>query len=82
MTLRFEDWLSAQQERKDEIGALARIPAMQDVAQKATRRKPDEHRDWANIVIRIAQPGHVAVFNDAWQEYLLAKQAATTESLE
>jgi hypothetical protein len=82
MTLRFEQWLSTQQGRTDEIGDLARIPAMQDIAQKATRRKPDEHRDWVNIVIRIAQPGHVAVFNDAWQEFLLAKQAATTESLD
>lgn len=82
MTLRFEEWLNAQQERKDEIGDLARAPAMRDVTQKATRRKPDEHRDWANIVIGIAQPGHVAVFNDAWQEFLLAKKAATTESLD
>jgi hypothetical protein len=82
MTLRFEEWLSAQQERNDEIGDLARIPAMQDVAQKATRQKPDEHRGWVNIVIRIAQPGHVAVFNDAWQEFLLAKQATTMEALD
>lgn len=82
MALRFEDWLNTQRGRKDEIGDLARIPAMQEAVQKAVRRKADEHRDWANIVIRIAQPGHVAVFNDAWQEFLLAKQAATTEALD
>ena len=82
MALRFEDWLSTQQGRKDEIGDLARIPAMREIVQKAVRRKADEHRDWANVVIGIAQPGHVAVFNDAWQEFLLAKQAATTEALD
>jgi hypothetical protein len=79
MTLRFEDWLSTQQERKDEIGDLARIPDMQDVAQQTSKRKSDEHMEWVNVVIKIAQPGHIAVFNDAWQEFLLAKQAATTE---
>lgn len=82
MILRFEDWLSKQQERSDEIGDLARIPAMQDIAQQASRRKPDEHKNWADIVIRIAEPWHIAVFNEAWQEFLLAKQAAAQESLD
>ena len=80
MILRFQDWLSTQQERTDEIGELARIPNMQEITQKTSRRKSDEHRDWADVVIGIAQPGHIAVFNEAWQEFLLAKQAATTES--
>jgi hypothetical protein len=49
---------------------------MQAINHKSSRRKPDEHKNWADIVIRIAEPGHIAVFNEAWQEFLLAKQAA------
>ena len=48
---------------------------MQDVEHKATRRV-DEHKNWTEIVIKIAEPGHIATFNEAWQEFLLAKQAA------
>jgi hypothetical protein len=76
MILRFEEWLIDQQYREDLIGDLARVPGMQDINHKSSRRKPDEHKNWANIVIRIADPGHIAVFNEAWQEFLLAKQAA------
>lgn len=76
MMLRFEDWLVEQQSREDLIGDLARVPSMQDIDPKPTRRKTDEHKNWADIVIRIAEPGHIAVFNEAWQEFLLAKQTA------
>ena len=82
MTLRFQEWLNAQQERNDEIGDLARTPDLQNVAQKATRQRSDEHQNWADIVIDTAQPGYVAVFNDAWREFSLAKQVATVEALD
>lgn len=80
MTLKFEDWLTAQQGRKDLVGDLARVPSLQNVDHEMTRRKPDEHQKWADLVIRIAEPGHIYVFNDAWQEFLLAKQAAAQGS--
>jgi hypothetical protein len=76
MMLRFEEWLIDQQERDDLIGDLARVPSMQDVQHKSSRRKPDEHRNWADIVIGMAETGYIAVFNEAWQEFLLAKQVA------
>jgi hypothetical protein len=81
MMLRFEEWLVEQQSREDLIGDLARYPSMQNIEQNLSKRKSDEHKDWANIVIRIAEPGPIAVFNEAWQEFLLAKQAAK-ESLD
>ncbi len=80
MILRFEEWLLSQQYREDLIGDLARVPSMQNIDHKASKRKSDEHKDWADIVIRIAEPGHIAVFNDAWQEFLMEKQAAAQSS--
>ena len=74
--LKFEDWLIDQQYREDVIGDLARVPSMQNIDHKVSRRKTDEHKDWTEIVIRIADPGYIAVFNEAWQEFLLAKLAA------
>lgn len=76
MVLRFEEWLLGQQKRKDLIGDLARAPAMYEISQKSSRRKADEHKNWADIVIGTSEPEHIAVFNDAWQEFLLAKEAA------
>ena len=78
--LNFETWLVDQQDREDQIGDLARIPRMQNIEHKSSRHKPDEHKNWVDIVISIADPGHIAVFNEAWQEFLLAKQAAEEES--
>jgi aspartate/tyrosine/aromatic aminotransferase len=76
MMLRFEEWLTDQQERDDLIGELARVPSMQAVQHKPSRRKFDEHKNWADIVTGMAEKGHIAVFNEAWQEFLLAKQVA------
>lgn len=76
MMLRFKDWLIDQQHREDLIGDLARVPSMQDIEQKISRRKTDEHKNWADIVIKIAEPGYIAVFNEAWQEFLIARLAA------
>jgi hypothetical protein len=77
MDLRFEEWLISQQERNDLIGDLARLPSLQNAELKSSRRKSDEHKNWADIVISIAEPEHIAIFNEAWQEFLLAKQADT-----
>lgn len=76
MVLKFEEWLLAQQNRKDLIGDLARDPAIREARQKPSRRRADEHKSWADIVISSAKPAHIAIFNEAWQEFLLAKQAA------
>jgi hypothetical protein len=76
MILRFEEWLTNQQDREDLVGNLARDPKMQNIEQKSSRRQPDEHRNWADVVISSDEPGQIAVFNEAWQEFLLAKLAA------
>ncbi len=76
MTLRFDVWLKEQQSRQDEIGELARVPSMIRPESSSSKRAVDEHHTWVDIVIRIADVGHVHAFNDAWQEFLLAKQAA------
>jgi hypothetical protein len=76
MVLRFEEWLINQEYREDLIGDLARVLSMQNTDRKLARRKSDEHKNWVEIVIGIAEPGYIAVFNEAWQEFLLAKQSA------
>lgn len=76
MIIKFGEWLVTQQHRKDLIGDLARIPSLQTINHAIPKRKPDEHKSWADIVIRIAEPGYITVFNEAWQEFLLARQAA------
>ncbi|MBE2224564.1 MAG: hypothetical protein IAF02_23700 [Anaerolineae bacterium] len=79
--LKFEAWLIDQQGREDIIGDLAHVLSMQNSEQTPSKRKSDEHKKWADIVIKIPESGLIAVFNEAWQEFLLEK-AATTESLE
>lgn len=81
MILKFEEWITNQQSREDLIGNLARDPNMQNIEHKPSRRYFDEHKIWADIVIGMADTGYVDVFNEAWQEFLLAKQAAK-ESLD
>jgi hypothetical protein len=77
MILTFEDWLINQQYRKDSIGELARVPGLQNPEIKSSRRKSDEHKSWATIIVNIAAgPGFIEVFNEAWQEFQLAKHAA------
>lgn len=76
MALRFDEWLIGQRDRADEIGELARVPAMQAVIQRQPGRRLDEHKAWADIVIRIVEPGLVYIFNEAWQEFVLARQQA------
>ncbi len=74
MVLKFEEWLVDQQHREDRIGDLARILSMQKFEPKDSRRKPNEHKNWVDIVIRLAEPGYIPVFNEAWQEFLLEKE--------
>jgi hypothetical protein len=78
--LKFEDWLNDQQYREDSIGDLARLPSIQNIEPSISKRKLDEHKDWADTIIRMDQPGYIFVFNEAWQEFLLAKQAAEDAS--
>lgn len=76
MALKFEAWLNDQQTRDDEIGALARLPKMQGLENKESKRAFDEHREWVNIVLGIPDGRNVFVFNDAWKEFLVARKAA------
>jgi hypothetical protein len=80
MTLKFEEWLVDQQYREDSIGNLARVPGMHNVEPGILKRKLDEHKNWADIIIRMEQPGYIYTFNKAWQEFLLAKQATEDAS--
>lgn len=73
--LKFEDWLIGQQERADLIGDLALILSMQDSERKSSKRKTDEHKKWADVVIGMPEPRFISVFNEAWQEFQLAKDA-------
>lgn len=82
MILRFAEWLVDQQDREDFVGDLARIPSMQNIDREVPRSKFDEHKNWADIVIKIDEPGHIAVFNEAWQEFLLAKKQAANSTLD
>ena len=75
MKLTFKNWLFNQKEREDQIGKLARAMATIDYSPVQRRRKPDEHKKWADIVTRHDQPEYVLFFNRAWQEYQTAKQA-------
>lgn len=78
MILTFGDWLINQQTRQDSIGELARVSGLQNPEIKLSRRKIDEHKNWATLVVNNVSPGYIEVFNEAWQEFLLAKQAATS----
>jgi hypothetical protein len=66
----FQHWLFSQQERRDQIGQLARaMTQVTEVGDTKPSRKPDEHKKWAGIIIKHGEPEHVFVFNQAWQEY-------------
>lgn len=75
--IKFQDWLIDQQNRKDRIGDLARAPGMQAIELKTSKRNADEHKTWVNIVIGIPETEYIAIFNEAWQEFSVAKQAAS-----
>lgn len=74
--LKFEEWLIDQQHREDLIGDLAYVLSKEDTTRISTKHRADEHKNWSDVVIGISEPGYIAIFNDAWQEFLLAKQLA------
>jgi uncharacterized protein YozE (UPF0346 family) len=74
MKLTFKEWLFKQKERKDAVGRLARAMDEVDFSYVKPRRKPDEHKKWANIVTRHGKPEHVLTFNRAWREYQTANE--------
>lgn len=73
MKLTFKEWLFNQKERQDKIGKLARAMAKIDFSYVQPRRKPDEHKKWADIITRHGQPEHILTFNQAWEEYQAGK---------
>lgn len=73
MILKFEEWLSKQQNRQDGIGDFARVLSNAKVPTKTSRQKWDEHKGWADVVSRIPEAGHIPAFNLAWREFILAK---------
>ena len=76
MSLTFEVWLAEQHEREDYIGDFARGLNIESFAEKAARRKHNEHATWVDLVIAMRQPEYVTSFNDAWQEFTVAKEEA------
>lgn len=74
--MKFREWLKEQQDRKDNIGVLARALAGKERGPLSKKRRWDEHRYWVNIVTRLNKPRYNYVFNDAWQEYLEDKETA------
>ncbi len=73
--LKFQTWHSEQQDRGDGIGDLACMLSKKDLSSVSSRRKENEHKSWSDIVISISEPGYIAIFNDAWQEFELAKHS-------
>ncbi|MFL7837176.1 MAG: hypothetical protein ACK2U0_06955 [Candidatus Promineifilaceae bacterium] len=74
MVLKFGEWLLHQQYREDLIGDLACVLCTKNTDDRPQRSGHDEHKIWVDIVIGIIEPGYITVFNEAWQEFLLAKQ--------
>ena len=79
MELTFEDWLAAQHHREDSIGAFARGLKVDRLDEKSKKGKQNEHTIWVNIVLDMRQQEYVTTFNIAWQEFLVAKEAAAAE---
>ncbi len=72
--LTFGAWLREQEDREDRIGDLAYVLSKQDLTRIASSRKGNEHKSWCDVVIYISDPEYIAIFNDAWREFELAKQ--------
>lgn len=73
--MNFQKWLREQQDREDGIGDLAYMLSKKDLSTVSSKRKENEHKSWSDIVIGISEPGYIAIFNDAWQEFELAKDS-------
>lgn len=77
--MEFYNWLAKQRSRQDRIGAFAR--ALSDVdterltRKNSGRRKKDDHKRWADIVVRRNNPNLIVWFNAAWNEFCAAREA-------
>jgi uncharacterized protein YozE (UPF0346 family) len=69
MKLTFKHWLFNQKDRKDDIGKFARAMLKVDFSFVQSKRRWDEHKQWAGIVTRQDKQEHVFAFNRAWREY-------------
>ena len=72
---RFKKWLQQQKERQDRIGRFARTLGDKEVVARSRRRRPDEHKNWADIVVRHGRQEFILIFNEAWSEYQKAAGA-------
>jgi hypothetical protein len=78
MELTFKRWLFNQKDRQDEIGKLARAMLKVDFSYVRSKRKRDEHKQWAGIVTRHGKQEHIFAFNRAWNEYQAVEEAIET----
>ena len=67
--MNFRAWLEDQQQRKDNVGQLARFMADKELKIRTSRRKTDEHFRWASTITYYGERGLVQSFNTAWEEY-------------
>jgi hypothetical protein len=59
---------------------LAQVLLEQELPPINSKRKPDGHKYWVEIVRRIEDPGYIYAFNIAWQEYIEDKKSAENEA--
>lgn len=77
MDFTFQSWLNKQEQRRDQVGRLARLVVNANYKYVERKRKRDEHKKWASIITKIGEQEHIFAFNTAWQEYTEEKQAVT-----
>jgi uncharacterized protein YozE (UPF0346 family) len=78
MQLTFKQWLFNQKERKDKIGKFARAMLKVDFSFVRSRKRWDEHKQWASIVTRQGKQEHIFAFNQAWHEYQAVEKSLDT----
>ena len=71
----FYDWLIQQKHRHDAAGALATAVGAVE-APKSSGRQQDEHKRWAEFLSRHGNRQHILAFNEAWDEFLKARDIA------
>ena len=72
----FKLWLQAQTDREDRVGRFAQALADKEVRFYSRQRRRDEHKKWADIVIRHGRREFIPVFNEAWAEFEETKEPA------
>lgn len=78
MKLTFKRWLFNQKDRQDEIGKFARAMLKVDFSFSRSKRRWDEHKQWAGIVTRQGKQEHISAFNRAWNEYQSVEETMET----